>query len=352
MQVTPAGEVTALVAGAKGEMDLVRWGIEGKEVSRRRIEVAAAVFDSRLEPDGSLVVVDEKDIVKLGRDGRTLARRRVAELESVARSERYRVHTEPRSKAAAAPEGAWIVTPERLLFAGLDGKGVSVPAPIGVRCEAILGEGECKESILAVELVANESGECLLVEELVINHPIKGGHDRTEQLVLSLVSRTGELLAQRMFGKVESRLEWFWSENRDSRSLMPSIPDFGLVRRRYSGLSRMTFIGERQGNGFLADIHDDTCSGLRQLDSRVRDVWCRKGVWVTKVSPPWAKGIFIDSGDYLSTYDEEGALHYAVFKPREGEPERTPLNTAIGQTPGGDWIVAWHSMPPEEINPD
>jgi hypothetical protein len=355
MQVTPAGEVTALVARAKGEMDLVRWSADGKELLRRRVELAAAVFDSRLEPDGSLVVVDEKDIVKLGHDGRTLARRRVAELESVARYERYRVYGELRSKAAAAPEGAWIATSERLLFAGFDGKGISVPAPIGVRCEAIHQPGGrgCKESIHTVSLVANESGECLLVEELGIDHRIKGGHDRTEQLVLSLVSRTGELLAQRMLGKVESRLEWFWAENRDSRSLMPSIPDFGLVRRRYSGLARLRIAGERQGKGFIVIGSGIGCR-IRQFDPRLGDGWCRTilTAGMTELSPAWTKDILIVSGDYVNTYDEAGALHYAELKPREGEPERTILNTAIGQTPGGDWIVAWHSTPPEDVNPD
>jgi hypothetical protein len=73
---------------------------------------------------------------------------------------------------------------------------------------------------------------------------------------------------------------------------------------------------------------------------------------MTELSPAWTKDILIVSGDYVNTYDEAGALHYAELKPREGEPERTILNTAIGQTPGGDWIVAWHSTPPEDVNPD
>ncbi len=345
----------ALVVVANGRMELVRWDIEGKEAFRRRVELATAVLDSRLEPDGSLVVVHEKEIVKLGSDGKTLAKRRVPDGDSLAywakRTNSSKLHWE----AAAAPAGAWIATPERLVFASLDGKDASVPAPIGVRCEAIHqpNERECKESLHTVSLVPNESGECLLVEELGIDHRIKGGHDRTEQVVLSLVSRNGQVLVQRMFGKVESRLEWFWAENRDSRSLMPSIPDFGFVRRRYSGLSRVTFIGERQGGGFITDVDDDRCSTVRQLDSRLRDVWCgaimRNG---STLSPAWTKGILIDSGDYVNAYDEAGALRYAELKPREGEPERTPWNTTIGQMPSGDWIVAWHSTPPEDANPD
>jgi hypothetical protein len=353
MQIAPAGEVIALVARAKGEMDLLRWSPEGKEVSGRRVELATAVLDSRLEPDGSLVVVDEKEIVKLGRDGKTLARRQVPELKSVALSMRRGDDSKPQSKVAAASEGAWIVTPERLLFARFEGKDVNVPAPIGVRCEAIHqpDERECKEAIRAVTVVANEAGECLLSEELVIDHRVKGySHDRTEQLVLSVVSRTGDVLAQRTFGKVESRLEWFWVE-RGSHNPTPFPSHFGIVRRRYSGLARLGIAGERRGNGFIAILE----GRVRLFDSRLRDIkWDGRfiDVGMIELSPAWTKGMLIVSGDYVNTYDEAGMLHYAELKPREGEPERTPLNTAIGQTPGGEWIVAWHSTPPEEVNPD
>lgn len=342
MQVTPAGEVVALVALTPSRVEFVRWNSEGKEVLRRAVQVPVPVVATRLTSEGGLVIVAEGALVKLGPDGMMLARRELPFSLRVPNELSHLVWAE----AAATSDGAWIALPERLVLAGLDGKDVIVLAPIGVSCAMVpqVPDKECQERIHALGLVATEKGECLLAEDLTIWHKIKGGrYDHTEQLFLSLLSRSGEVRATRKFGETSTQKEWFWVE-RGSQNPTPFPEDFGLVRTRYNGKTVLREMAERREGGFVLALGEAGRGEIvRRLEADLKDRWRAPYIarWGT-ISASWTRGVLIfNEAMSISLFDEAGAKGEGHV---EQQPDSKPRRdrTAIGQTPRGNWIVAWH----------
>jgi hypothetical protein len=215
-------------------------------------------------------------------------------------------------------------------------------------------------------MLATEREECLLAENVSHGYDVSGTHrqDATDQGILSLLRSDGTLMAQRVLGKATSELEWFWIEGRDSRSLLPGIPNFGLVRRRHYGSTGVALHMERANGDILLDM-----SGVPKLyDRDLRQRWAAEGGAVSPegVSPPWTRGISLFSAHkhgVTRVYDEQGKIvsdtaRWIAEKAWGPEPEYDPnapprprkwARVAVGQSPSGEWLVAVnvYETPPE-----
>jgi hypothetical protein len=266
--------------------------------------------------------------------------------------------------------------PERLVFEGFDGRETVKPAPLGVEereCDKEESRRDlCPAYIPLREMLATERDECLLVETIAKSHEIAGGGtDTTRQSVLSLFRPDGQLLARRTLGKTEMKLEWFWSENHGSKSLAPSIPDFGLVRRRYYGETDVWDLVEKPNGDFVA-IVNGSGKGLTRFDRELRELWGVEShnAGSGMVSPPWTKGILFFSTRTESAspsrlqrvvsyecfaFDDQGGSYRSGGRDIPGsEKDPNPsgverrlygewivfVRGAIGQSASGEWMVA------------
>jgi hypothetical protein len=360
---TPAEEIVGFVTAER--VEFVRWTADGKELLRRPVELTESIVTYRLNADGTLTVVTSRALVKLGPDGRILARRAL------------NVRFGERDTVAASPGGAWFALPERLVFEGFDGRETVKPAPLGVEereCDKEESRRDlCPAYIPLREMLATERDECLLVETIAKSHEIAGGGtDTTRKSVLSLFRPDGQLLARRTLGKTEMKLEWFWSENHGSQSLAPSIPDFGLVRRRYYGETDVWGLVEKPNGDFVAIVIGSGI-GLTRFDRELRELWGvdSHNAGSGMISPPWTKGFLffstraewpsltrmhgVRSNEFHAFDDQGGSYRWTSREIPENERDPKPTGVAektmydewavsfrgaIGQSPSGEWMVA------------
>lgn len=328
VQVAETGDVIAVLEKGTG-VELVRWdGRTGREVSRRPVAIAGRVLATRLA-GGRLVVVTEAEVARVEvSEGKVLARAPIG----------ARVR---KGGASAAPNGAWLLLTDRLLHLGLDGTRVERALPIGagpgggavMRLRATVGDG------------------CLVAEERHTYHAVRGRDsqpDRTSLLALTLLSPSGEVVAQHLRGKELTRREWLWAESSAEGPVPRAV---GLVRTRHEGSVVLEALAQRPG-GFVF-VSDEQVGEhefehwLVALDPELRARWAIpfRGM-VMPGTPPIAGGgsLFRTNVDEVRLYDDAtGTERVAALPVPEDVPSDDLIGTALGRGPDGAWIVVTYA---------
>jgi hypothetical protein len=177
---------------------------------------------------------------------------------------------------------------------------------------------------------------------------VKGREDPdvTTELVLSLLTRTGDVVGSATFGTARKRREWFWSEQTRG-STLPLPNDAGIVRTRWDGRAEIRALGEREDGDVVAIVweavgKDDERRQLVRLDHSLRVRWSRPydGATPTVMSPPWAAGLLVHGWGRVRSYDEQGESERAgsYSYPRDVDISKI-AGVALGRGPDGRWIV-------------
>jgi hypothetical protein len=328
VHVLPSGEVVAVVEPDEGKPRLVRWSVQGKEVAARDVDVERGIRTTRLQADGTLVVVSGTSIAKLGADGAIVARQRLS----------FQVGD---AIVAPSPRGAWFGFPDRLVYVGLDGTRVEKRMPLGVPASPRNG---------LTGMLATENGDCLVAEENVLEHEVRGRDDEpdlTMQRVLTLVDVRGDVLARTTLGKIRTHWEWFWREDNQSSSV-PIPKDAGLVRARYEGRIAVDGWSERQDGDFLLVLWEELVPDapqrtLLRLDHSLRQRWKRPFEKRSgkDISPAWVPGLLVHGGPgRVISYDEAGRSERFAFLTYPSEARLSGLRgVALGRDPAERWVV-------------
>jgi len=317
------GDVIGLVATGNGGLALVRWGHEGTEKGRWPTEARGPVAASRVLADGSVVVVAAGQLLRLSPSGQTLARRPLE----------YSVDEEFKTWVAAAPGGAWVATGPRVAFFGFDGSEVDVKLP----------PWESEEKTAeprATRLFVTEDGECLVAQPRRREFEIEryAPPDRTDLLLLAMVSARGEVMATKKLGTVRRSLEWFWKKYSGRDNLFPNI---GLVRFRYGGGAALLLAGERPGGSLLLFLEEDA-GRLAEVDRRLEERWTSAYArdMAEAFSPPWAAKQLVFTGTAVTRLGALGQIEkrqgMRIAEKLEVSPRK---GSAIGQTTTGEWLV-------------
>jgi hypothetical protein len=287
------------------------------------------VAASRVLADGSVVVVAAGQLLRLSPSGQTLARRPLE----------YSVDEEFKTWVAAAPGGAWVATGPRVAFFGFDGSEVDVKLP----------PWESEEKTAeprATRLFVTEDGECLVAQPRRREFEIEryAPPDRTDLLLLAMVSARGEVMATKKLGTVRRSLEWFWKKYSGPDSLFPNI---GLVRMRYGGGAELLLAEQRPDGSLLLLLEEDGIKRLVDVDRTLGERWAADYGAGTHgydrpeaFSPPWAVGLLEFTGTAVRMIGERGAIVKQQPKRSAEKFEVWPRKgSAIGQTTTGEWLV-------------
>jgi hypothetical protein len=202
--------------------------------------------------------------------------------------------------------------------------------------------------------IANDSGELLVLERFEEDYPygnVIGFYDKVWPEVAVLLAPDGKVLMERSSGWAEKYREWFWTMSAGAQSPLSLPSDFGLVRTRHQGRG-LGFEGKRVARGRDFLLHSSAGSSndwIQRLDAKLEVRWKRKiptfgGI---VVSPSWTREILVHDGwcSEFASLDNDGRLTgKARFSVREISDELDTTNNrrprfAIGQDPGGDWLL-------------
>lgn len=331
VHVLPSGELLALVVPQEGIPRLVRWDAAGKEQARHDVDLPRTIRAARLASDGTLLVLTEDSLARVRASDGTVSRRRPLGAAVGAAS------------VAAAPDGAWLVSPERVAWEGLDGARSERAAPLGAasgRRNALAG------------LLVNGRNECLVAEQRTTEHVVKGrpaSPDLTTERVLTLLAPAGEVVSTAALGEARTRREWFWSE-KAPESTVPVPREAGLVRTRWDGTVEIEAWTESADGGFVLVLREKVGeSGERRsvigLDRGLRERWSRPygGDLARAMSPPSDSGFLVYSGPgHVWALEERGKAERPGFFGYPGGAHPSPDDgVAVGRAPDGWIVVEW-----------
>lgn len=339
LRALPGGEFAAIVEPAGGRARIVRWDAGGREVGRVELTLLGKPRDLFVRRDGSAVVVTSEEVALVGAPpGEVRSRRALRGGTLAARA------VEP------GETGAWLAYVDsaegaplkgRLVYAPLEGEEVTRPLPVmsppSAACEKEYPGRECPWTAQFQGLVPTETGGCVVAEGLVFYHAV-GGANETRQLVLTELDAQGGTRAARTLGEATSSLEWFGSRSSPGNfSIFPG--KMFLVRRSYHGYTAFLNASTKDPGDLLVLV---TGTYLKRLGSSLEERWSRfvQPGASPALSPAWARGVFLFSGDvFVQAFDEGGgAERVAPFQPEGYRP--STLHNVVGQTAAGEWLLA------------
>jgi hypothetical protein len=346
----PGGSMLALVKpNATKALTLVSWSKEGKVLAQTTLPidddiVSAKVFGSKLivATATKVVEVDETDFRKM---------RHAAVTEAPAEFVIYE----------ASPMGLWVVTAEAVTHHYLDGRPpLRKLRPLAggsnlLPCETTPYE-PCSEGFSPAKdgAIANDSGELLVLEQFKEKYPYgdtPGFYDKVWPEVAVLLAPDGKLLMERSSGWAEKYREWFWTMGSGSQSPLGLPSDFGLVRTRHQGRG-LGFEGQRaaRGRDFLVEGSAGSRNDqIRRFNSKLEVVWTRTIPNLAGVvfSPSWTRTMLVHNTrcSVFASLDDNGRLIGEADLPVDEILEELHVTKnkrprfAIGQDPGGDWLL-------------
>ncbi len=294
------GGLVALVSRTDGAFDILTWAAEPGAAAplRHRLAVSGEFWGPRLREDGDLVLLVGKELLRVRLDGRITARLKIGGPSSLS--------------VAIAAEGAWLLDDEKLTWKGFDGSERAFPAPSAAPGVRVRHPQSLSNVGRDVSLLAMNSGDVLVIEDIGDSHPVKGAVDEgdvTVRLGLTRVDRDGRVLGQRVYDEARKHLQWFW-RGKDSSNPGPLPTAWGLVRTRWSGVVTLSGADERLDGTVVVTLErdDEDKPQLVVLDRGLRDKWSRRVPIASLAGPPhWSRGLlFIDAHYEILAVDDAG----------------------------------------------